>query len=82
MNTNLFAKLVLLSQPPVIPIIACRPIPNEHSRRGYTMPILMMALLALAVFGVIGGLLLAAEIAEHKKAAREAHSHLPEPVKR
>lgn len=31
------------------------------------MPILVMALLALAVFGAIGALLLAAEISEHRK---------------
>ena len=45
------------------------------------MPILVMALLALAVFGAIGALLLSAEIAEHRQAARDAKSHLPQPLK-
>ncbi len=45
------------------------------------MPILMMALLALAVFGAIGVLLLSAEIAEHRKAAHDAQPHMPQAIK-
>jgi hypothetical protein len=35
------------------------------------MPILMLALIALAVFGAIGALLLAAEILEHRKKSEQ-----------
>jgi hypothetical protein len=44
------------------------------------MPILMVALLALSVFGVIGLLLLIAVILEHKKIKTEANDlHLAGP---
>lgn len=36
------------------------------------MPVLMVALMALAAFGAIGGLLLAASVLEHKRKSAES----------
>jgi len=48
-------------------------------QRGKTMPILMMALLALVVFGLIGILLTAAMILEHKTHAHAAKGDAAHP---
>lgn len=44
------------------------------------MPILLMALLALVVFGLIGLLLVVAVVMEHSKRARSAGGNAPDPV--
>lgn len=44
------------------------------------MPVLMIALFALACFGVIGILLAAAVACEHKKPATSAHGPASKPV--
>lgn len=44
------------------------------------MPILVMALLALTVFGLIGILLIVAVVLEHSTLARRAKGNAPHPV--
>jgi hypothetical protein len=48
---------------------------NPWQQRGVAMPILLMALLALLVFGLIGILLTTAVVLEQSKRARLAKSH-------
>jgi hypothetical protein len=46
----------------------------SESRRRWTMPVLIVALVALLVFGVIGALLLAAQYLERKKSRQPGES--------
>ena len=53
---------------------------NPRQQRGFAMPILMMALLALLVFGVIGILLTAAMVMEHSKRKHLAEGDAARPA--
>jgi hypothetical protein len=53
---------------------------NRWQKRGKAMPILMMALLALAVFGVIGILLTVAVVLEQSKLKRAAKDNAAHPL--
>jgi hypothetical protein len=55
---------------------------DNSTKGGSQMPILMIALFALACFGLIGILLAAAVACEHKKPAHPAHDPAGKPVAR
>jgi hypothetical protein len=61
------------SQTPVIGVTARRNVRFQNANREGCMPILMVALIALAAFGIIGAFLGAAVLLEQRKAADKHH---------